>query len=69
MHLLQNQQESMRLNLRWIDALEYQYKINHSHVYWWVRVVKDKCSSRAHEVTNRDGSLQTATRNKTRASA
>ena len=37
MRLLQNQQESMHLTL---DALKYQYEIDHTHVYRWVRVVR-----------------------------
>ena len=52
MHLLQNQQESMHLNLK------YQYEIDHTHIYRWVRVVKDVSSSRAHGATNRESSLQ-----------
>ena len=35
MHLLQNQQKTMHLNN--LDVLKYQYKINHTHVYGWVR--------------------------------
>ena len=66
MHLLQNQQENMRLNLK------YLYEIVHTHIHGWVRVVKDEQSLhgwRAHGVTNRKSSLQTATGKKTRASA
>ena len=32
-------------------ALKYQYEIDHTHIYGWVRVAKDLCSSRAHGVT------------------
>ena len=38
MRLLQNQQESMHLNLR---CAKYQYEIDHTHVYEWVRVVNN----------------------------
>ena len=34
-----------------LDALKYQYEIDHTHVYGWVRVVKDVQSSRAHGVS------------------
>ena len=50
MHLLQNQQESMCLKI--LDILKYQYEIDHTHVFEWVRVIKDESSFRAHGVTN-----------------
>ena len=43
MRLLQNQQESMRLNLRCVKY--YQYEIEHTHVHGWVRVVNDESNS------------------------
>ena len=45
---LQNQQESIRLNLK------YQYEIDHTDVYGWVRVIKDESSLRVHGVTNQE---------------
>ena len=32
-------------------ALKYQYEIDHTHVYGWVRVVKNLWSLRAHGIT------------------
>ena len=43
-------------------ALKYQYEIDHTHVYWWARVIKDEWSLCAHGVISR----KTAIRKKTR---
>ena len=60
--LLQNQQEAMRLN-----ALNNQYKIDHTHVYGWVKIVHNLhfACIWCHDG---EGLLQTATRKKTGAS-
>ena len=66
MRLLQNQHESMSLNLRYA---KYQYEIDHTHLYGWVSVINGVPSLRAHGSQNRESSLQMVTRKKTRASA
>ena len=66
MRLLQNQQETMCLIL---DALKYWYKIDHTHVYGWVKIVSKLHYMCAHGVRDQVGLLQTATRKKTGASA
>ena len=40
-----------------INALKCQYEIDHTHVYGWVRVVKDEQSLRVHGVTEIEKAL------------
>ena len=31
------------MHLKILDVLKYQYEIDHTHIYEWVRVLKDEC--------------------------
>ena len=67
MHLLQNQQETMCSNLRYC-ILKYRYKIDHTHIYGWVRGSMINYTLRAHGVTkDRESSHKRQPRKRRRA--